>query len=102
MKRQFSASQFAGANTLRDQLIHFENNQNFDLQEVKNEDKLSNEVMEDEKEDQLKIKAKKKFKVLNKNSTARILLSRAKVSKMQSKFPHSLNPVVPDIPETSK
>ena len=99
MKRQYSASQFQGSSTLRDKLIHIQND---DLQETKNEDKLSVDVPRNINKDNQNNTSKKKFSWMNKNSTARILLSRAKISKMQSRFPHSLNPVAPDIPETSK
>lgn len=102
MKRQFSASQIAGSSTLRDQFNHFEHKQNYDLIEVNNEDKLSNDDVNKDDKDQHQVQKRSNYKVINKNATARILLSRAKVSKMQYRFPHSLNPVVPDIPETSK
>jgi hypothetical protein len=42
------------------------------------------------------------YKSLSKNSTARILLSKAKITKMQKHFPQKLIPKMAEIPETTK
>ncbi len=58
MKRQFSASQFHGSSTSRDKLIHIQND---DLQETKNEDKLTVDVSRNINKDNQNNTSKKKF-----------------------------------------